>query len=235
MTVRLFEVGGCIRDELLGLKSKDVDFAVEAESFGAMRDYLITEGFKIYIEKPEFLTIRAMVPEGHKLRERAKDADFVLCRKDGPTIDGRRPEFVEPGTIMDDLARRDFTINAIARDVDGQFIDPFCGVADCERRILRFVGDPRERIKEDGLRILRGLRFILTKDLDPELDTEIAIFTTDLEEALRSVSAERIREELNKMFRHDTIGTLSLLRAFDLGSLDSIFKDGLRLESTLKE
>src|SRR5690606_30256826 len=113
--IQMFEVGGCVRDDLLGIPTKDVDFTVVAPSFDAMRDHLIREGFRIHVESPEFVAIRAGVPEGHPLRERTKDADFVLARKDAPTGDGRRPDFVEPGTLMDDLARRDFTVNAMAR------------------------------------------------------------------------------------------------------------------------
>jgi len=120
-----FEVGGCLRDEFKGIPSKDVDFAVEAPSFEAMRDELIEDGFEIFEERPEFFTIRAKVPKGNPLEDRTRVADFVMCRKDGPSSDGRRPDFVEPGTIFDDLARRDFTVNAIARNaITGEIIDP---------------------------------------------------------------------------------------------------------------
>jgi len=233
MNVKLYEVGGCVRDSLLGLDSKDVDFAVEATSYESMREYLINNGFVIYIEKPEYLTIRAKVPNGHKLRERTKDADFVLCRKDGPSSDSRRPDYVEAGTIYDDLARRDFTVNAIARDIDGNLIDPFNGVEDCKNKILRFVGNAHDRILEDGLRILRGFRFIITKGLHPTRLTRRALYS-DVPQRLSGVSEERIMEELNKMFAFDTLGTLRIFDSLTPATLKAFFKNKLRLEATMK-
>lgn len=234
MTIRIFEVGGCVRDELLGVNSKDVDFAVEAPSFAAMEAHIKGMGLKIFLSKEEFLTIRAGVPVGHQLRERCKDADFVLCRKDGPTADGRRPEFVEHGTIFDDLARRDFTVNAIARDpFTGDLIDPHGGVDDLEAKLLRFVGSAEERIKEDSLRILRGVRFSLTKGLT--LHEPWHFNSPALLAGLPAVSTERVREEINKMFAFDTLTTLEMLE--DLPNLrDAIFsRDDLSLESTMKK
>ena len=125
--IHFFEVGGCVRDSLLGRNTKDIDFTVVAPSFGAMRQHLLNEGFTIHVENPEFQTIRCGVPEGHVLRKRTKDADFVWARHEGPYSDGRHPDWVEPGTLLDDLERRDFTVNAIARGVDGHIIDPFDG------------------------------------------------------------------------------------------------------------
>lgn len=230
MTIRLFEVGGCVRDGLLGLSSKDVDFAVEAPSFEAMKEHIESEGLKIFLSKPEFLTIRAGVPKGHPLRKRCKDADFVLCRKDGPTFDGRRPEFVEPGTIFDDLARRDFTVNAIARCAEtGEIIDPHGGRIDLELRELNFVGDGEERIKEDALRILRGIRFSITKGLTI---VEPCLFNDHIPD---SVSNERIREELNKMLAHNTMAVLQVFEDFPILRESIFLRPGLSLEATMKK
>lgn len=233
MTVKLFEVGGCVRDKLLGVPSKDVDFAVEAESFEAMEQHIKAEGLKVFLSKPEFLTIRAGVPKGHPLRARCKDADFVLCRKDGPTTDGRRPDSVEPGTIFDDLARRDFTVNAIAVDVQsGEVIDPHGGAADLEARRLSFVGNPHARVEEDGLRLLRGLRFSLTKHLTI---AEPLAFRGDVKHLLRSVATERISDELNKMLAASTICTLVLLEEF-WEIRDAVFeRPGISLMATMKK
>ncbi|MGE3483468.1 MAG: hypothetical protein AB7L09_01930 [Nitrospira sp.] len=232
--IRMFEVGGCVRDELLGLQSKDVDFAVQARSFEQMERHIERLGLKIFLRKPEFLTIRAGVPNDHPLRKRCKDADFVLCRKDGPSSDGRHPDSVEAGTIFDDLARRDFTINAIARCADsGELLDPHGGVADLHARILRFVGDGEQRIREDALRILRGVRFALTKDLavdDPWMFNSPAMLA-----GLTAVSTERIREELNKMLAFDTRRTLLTLEDFP-NLRDVIFdRPDLSLEATMKK
>ena len=79
--VRVFKVGGAVRDQFLNRPNKDVDFAVEAESYDVMRNYILENGGKIYLETPEFLTIRGRMPD-------LGDADFVLCRKDGKYSDG---------------------------------------------------------------------------------------------------------------------------------------------------
>lgn len=234
--MRTYEVGGAIRDSLLGIESKDVDFAVEAESFEAMRDELIAQGFKVFLETPEFFTVRAKPPAGSKLAERTNVADFVLCRKDGPSSDGRRPDFVEAGTILDDLARRDFTVNAIARDVDtDELVDPFGGQRDLANRCLRFVGDPDERIREDGLRVLRAFRFMITKGLSADPNTLAALRSPLAIEMLGSVSIERVREELVKMFATDTLSSLNLFAGMSEDMQQAIFRDGLRLTPTLAE
>lgn len=235
MTIEMFEVGGCVRDDLLGLPSKDVDFVVIAPSFGAMRDHVQNElGLKIHVEKPDFVTIRAGVPKGHWLRSRCSDADFVLARRDGPSTDGRRPDFVEPGTLEDDLARRDFTVNAIARcPKTGRIIDPHSGVDDLRARELTFVGCAQARIEEDGLRLLRGLRFSLTKNLtivDPWVFNPL-----NAVQLLRSVATERIVVELDKMFAFDSLETLRLLGQFPRLQ-DAIFsRADLSLTASMKK
>jgi tRNA nucleotidyltransferase (CCA-adding enzyme) len=243
--MKIYEVGGAVRDSLLGVASKDVDFSVELTAeeceqhpglrpFGVMCGKLLSEGFKIYQENEEFLTIRAQAPKGWTFGGRpvVGGVDFVLCRKDSATGDGRRPDSVTPGTILDDLARRDFTVNAIARDMDGTLIDPHNGQEDLKNGVLRFVGDPMTRIREDGLRVMRALRFWVTKKLLFTKSTRLALQHADSSEMLKKVSVERIREELEKMLAHDTIITLYLLAQFPVGN--SIFRDGLRLSATLK-
>jgi len=232
--VEMFEVGGCVRDEMLGLRTKDVDFVVIAPSFDAMRAELVRQGFKIHVEKPEFVTIRAGVPKGHALRSRTRDADFVLARKDSATSDGRRPDFVEPGTLEDDLARRDFTVNAMARSADGRIIDPHGGREDLRAMSLRFVGNPRQRISEDGLRVLRGFRFMVTKGFTPSPLTAAALTEPLAVEMLAKVSTERIREELERMFAHDTLATLAVIESMPTAMREVIFGGSLRLSATMK-
>lgn len=235
MTVKVYEVGGCVRDDLLGVPTKDVDFVVEAGSYEEMREHLVAEGFKLYLEKPEFLTIRCGVPKGHRLREVTRDADFVLARKDGAYSDGRRPDEVVPGTLADDLARRDFTVNAMARDpYTGEVYDFHGGLQDLEWRVLRFVGDAMTRVREDGLRVLRGFRFMLTKDFSPATETEQALYSREAAEMLKKVSVERIREELEKMLKFDSERTVSLLGAAD-HLRKAVFRNGLRFSATLKK
>jgi len=233
--MRFYEVGGCVRDSYLGKTSKDVDFAVEAPSFAEMEKELAGRGFKIFESREDFLTIRAQVPASEPaLLARTKVADFVMCRKDSATGDGRRPDFVEPGTIRDDLRRRDFTMNAIAKDVlTGEVLDPHGGRDDISLKYLRFVGDPYQRIREDGLRVLRGLRFMITKGFEPEMETKDALMSTEARDMLWKVSVERVREELEKMFAHNSIEAMQLLVEYR-HLCGAMFRDGLRLMPTLK-
>lgn len=236
------EVGGAVRDKFLGLDSKDVDFvAVPTQQFDTADDAFVAlvanlkeQGFKVFLETPQFFTVRAQVPEGHFLKERTNVTDFVLARKDGPSSDGRRPDFVLPGTLMDDLERRDFTVNAMAI-LDGELIDPFSGREDLQSNLLRFVGNPTDRIAEDGLRVMRALRFSVTKGFDIDADTWDAINSDFAAEMLMKVSTERIREELEKMFFADTLWSMRLLNDVEESVQKAIFRDGLRLMPTLKQ
>lgn len=231
--MKVYEVGGCVRDSLLGVPTKDVDFAVEASSFEEMEREIRAEGFSVYMTKPEFLTVRAGVPTGHPLRARCKDADFVLCRAEGDYRDGRHPSSVRPGTILEDLARRDFTVNAMARDLDGKLVDPHNGELDCRSKLLRFVGEPMDRIREDGLRVLRALRFVVTRGFRLQADTARALRSDSAADMIRHVSEERVREELEKMFACDTLHTLLLLDEFPVVER-AVFSRKLRLQPTLR-
>ncbi len=221
----IYLVGGYVRDKLMNLPSKDMDYSVEAPSFEKMQKEIIRLGGEIFLESPEYFTIRA--------RLNGDVSDFVLCRKEGKYSDGRRPDKVEVGTIFDDLSRRDFTMNAIAiRMSDGEYIDPHNGKKDIENKLIRCVGDTQDRMREDYLRGLRALRFSITKNM--QIDDEIVDFLLDYDfvEGIESVSEERIREELYKMFRHNTRQTLATIYHFELNYL---FDGRMWLCPTLKE
>lgn len=244
MTAKMFEVGGCVRDSLLGVRTKDIDFAVEMvedfsdadEAFAALTASLEAEGFKIFESRSEFFTIRAMFPSGKERVPGVRVADFVLCRKDGPSSDGRRPDFVLAGSLQDDLERRDFTMNAIARDESGSLIDPFDGRHDIAGRVIRFVGDPMERLREDGLRALRGLRFSITKGFEFAPETLEALTSDEVPALLAGVSKERMRDELDKMFATDTLASLDLLcHVMPPEFLTVLFDAGLRLKPTMEK
>jgi tRNA nucleotidyltransferase (CCA-adding enzyme) len=222
--VKFYKVGGCVRDEIIGRNIKDIDFSVEASSYDEMRKEILRIGGTIYLETPKFLTIRANIPG-------IGTTDYVLCRKDGAYNDGRHPEKVEVGTIHDDLARRDFTMNAIAK-YNGTYIDPHGGIEDISNRIIRCVGSPEKRFTEDGLRILRAFRFAIT--LGFKLDVKICSFlqSSNLRSLLWGVSKERIREELFKMFRADSISSFRTLDGFGMWFL---FEDDLWLKPTLEQ
>ena len=203
--VKIYQVGGCVRDKFLNLKPKDIDYAVEASSYEEMKEHINKFG-NIYVETPKYFTLRGKL--------NGIDADFTLCRKERGYSDNRRPDEVEVGTLYEDISRRDFTCNAIAIDEDDNVIDYFDGRKDIENGILRCVRDTKERLSEDGLRAFRALRFNVTKGLQ---------FTPELDKALKSdwilpiidtVSTERVRQEMSKCFEFSTLNTILLLEKY---------------------
>jgi len=169
---RAWIVGGCVRDELLS----QLDGKAEADIRG---DWDIATS-----ARPEQVQklFRRVIPTGIQhgtVTVLMKRAGYEVTTLRGETeySDGRRPDsvyFVDD--IKDDLARRDFTINAIAYDpLEDRLIDPFDGVRDLRARVLRAVGDPALRFGEDGLRVLRAARFVATLEVSLEAKTESAI------------------------------------------------------------
>jgi tRNA nucleotidyltransferase/poly(A) polymerase len=257
----MFEVGGCVRDEILGVPSKDIDFTVVLDDefaedgfnrqgntpFEAMTLNLRKMGFKIFLETPEFLTVRAQFPETYEHKgfdpvsnrwvsepRKGITADFVLARREAEYTDGRRPDKVIPGTLEDDLARRDFTMNAIAKAADGSYIDPFNGLADIDARIIRAVGDPVERLAEDALRAVRALRFSVTKGFHIELGLRFAMQDDAVLDAIvNKISDERIQQELSKMFRFDSRASIRAMFGFGLLT-DAVFAGSVSLDATMK-
>lgn len=226
MSVKFYLVGGAVRDKLLGLESKDMDYAVEAPSYQDMIAAIKERGGEIFLEKPEYATVRAKVPN-------LGTADFVLCRKDGYYSDGRRPDSVAPGTLLDDLSRRDFTINAMAIDEAGKIIDPFNGQNDLKNKEIKCVGNAKDRLTEDSLRMLRAIRFAITKDMTISEDIDWFMYYGN-PELIKNVSVERIREELYKCFKHNTPKTLHYLQAYHCMT-EIIFENGLWLKPTLEQ
>lgn len=224
---KFYLVGGFVRDQLLGVKSKDKDYTCVAPSFDAMRQAIIDRGGKIFLETPEYFTIRALVPEFGA-------CDYVLARKESNYSDGRRPDKVEVGTLEDDLSRRDFTVNAMALDEQGRLIDPFDGKTDLELKLLKCVGDANERFSEDSLRLLRAVRFAITKGFEFHWEIREALRNKNMIDKLRNVSSERIREELHRCFKFDTRKTLEFVMIkFPL--LMTAFPEGMWLMPTMKE
>ena len=222
--VKIYEVGGAVRDQFRGKVAKDRDFVIEGTDFDGMRELILGKGGEIFLETPKYFTIRAKLPD-------IGAADFALCRADGEYKDGRHPENVQQATILTDLARRDFTMNAIAVNVDtAEVIDPFDGRGDVRRGIIKCVGNPTERFNEDRLRILRALRFRIV--LGFFLDDEIIRYLSNEFVDLSGVSAERIREELFKMFNYDTQRSLALLANFP-ELRQQIFAHNIKLVPTL--
>lgn len=181
-------VGGCVRDLLLGRGVSDWDVATDARPDEVMRIF------------PK--TIPTGVAHG-TVTVLLKRVGYEVTTLRGETTysDGRRPDAVHfVDDITADLARRDFTINAIAIEpTTGHVIDPFDGRGDLQRRLLRAVGNPLERFAEDGLRVLRAARFVATLELDLDDATKHAIAPTL--DTYRKVSAERVRDEWMKAMK----------------------------------
>ncbi len=185
---RAWIVGGCVRDTLLGEPVNDWDVTTSAlpEKVQATFEKVIPTGI-------DHGTVMVLW--------KGRPYEVTTLRGEGAYSDGRRPDSVVfVGDIDHDLARRDFTVNAIAYDpVDGRVVDPFHGLVDMRAKVLRAVGDPKERFQEDGLRILRGARFVATLEFELEDATEAA-FRGALD-TYRKVSPERVREEWLKTMK----------------------------------
>ena len=248
MELKLFEVGGKVRDEILGLSSKDVDYTVVLPQnmlhlhpevgFDFMSTQLQEEGFKIFLSTPDCFTIRAKFPEGSE--HEGLVADFVMARKEVGYIPSTRQPILELGTLEDDLLRRDFTVNAIARDLEGNLIDPFNGVEAIKNKILDTPQDPMKTLKEDPLRILRALRFSITKDFTIKDRVWVAMGQPGILKALsETVSQERMREEITKMMKFNTVATMNLLVDVDRdlipNLLDLVFQNGMWLKPTTEK
>jgi tRNA nucleotidyltransferase/poly(A) polymerase len=125
-------------------------------------------------------------------------------------------------------------MNAIAKAADGTLIDPFDGQGDIERRVIRAVGDAHQRIiVEDALRGMRALRFSVQKSFRISQEVGDVLLSDDFKQALRNISTERVRDELEKMFKASTVGSLFLIQQFDLEH--TLFNStGLRLMPTMK-
>src|SRR5580658_3310485 len=185
---RAWIVGGCVRDLFLGRAASDWDVATDArpKELVAIFPRAIPTG----IEHGTVTVVKA-----------GRHYEVTTLRGEGTYSDGRRPDWVTfVDEITADLARRDFTVNAIALDpLDGKVIDPHAGRGDLERGILRAVGDPKERFAEDGLRVLRAARFVATLELSLDPETEAAIRPTL--DTYRKVAAERVRDEWVKTMK----------------------------------
>ncbi len=211
-------VGGAVRDLLRSADAHDFDVATSAhphevtQLFG--RRSVIPTG-----EKHGTVTVLVRRPgQGTSGQEPERDhVEVTTFRGEGAYSDGRRPDNVSfVGSLVEDLKRRDFTMNAIAYDATADRVeDPFGGRADLDARLIRAVGDPLERFREDGLRTMRAVRFAaqLGFALDPPTEAAIA----GALDVFRKVSVERVRDELVKILgsQRPSVG-LELMRTTGL-------------------
>ena len=178
--------GGCVRDVLRGQMSKDIDIATDARPDTVQklfpRTYAVGAHFGVIV-----------------VLENEFQFEVATFRSDGAYLDGRRPVEVHFATAEEDAARRDFTINGMFFDPEkNEVIDFVGGRADLEKRVIRAIGDPAQRFAEDRLRLLRAVRFatVLEYEIEPATwDAVVAQAAT-----IKEISAERIREELVRIF-----------------------------------
>ena len=184
-----YAVGGCVRDSLLGRTPTDWDITTSADPSDVQRLFSRT------------------IPTGIEhgtvtVRMRGKSFEVTTFRIDGKYSDGRHPESVTfTASLEEDLARRDFTVNAMAYAPDKGLIDLFDGRRHLEEKIICAVGDPEKRFGEDALRILRALRF--SAQLSFSIEERTAAAVRKLAGTLERISAERIRTELEKLITSD--------------------------------
>ncbi len=182
-----YAVGGCTRDLLMGRESQDTDITTSA---------LPEEIKKVF---SSFRTLDTGIKHGTVtvLIDRVP-LEITTYRTEKGYSDGRHPDEVSfTRSLEEDLKRRDFTVNSIAYSPEKGFTDPFGGKKDIDGKIIRCVGNPRERFTEDSLRILRGLRFASV--LSFEIEKETAAAMRECRELLNIVSKERVFSELSKL------------------------------------
>lgn len=226
MKYELYQIGGHVRDGILGVPSKDIDYTVVIDNDGgtecimnncraidiyttpeaAFNDFveeIKSQGYEVFLETPDCLTVRARMPHTKEV------ADFVIARKETYIPESRTPT-ATLGTLEDDIMRRDFTLNAIAKDMDGNLIDLVGGVKDLRQGILRTPVDAMVSFNDDPLRILRAIRFKVTRGFDFSDSVMSALIHYPMKR-LELISEERIREELFKCFDHHSYKTMLTL------------------------
>lgn len=185
-------VGGCVRDAILGREPEDWDITTDAKPEEVKSIFRTTVDTGI-----EHGTVTVLLPK-EEAGEEARSFELTTFRIDGEYKDSRHPKQVSFTTsLTEDLARRDFTINAMAYHMDRGLIDPFLGMKDLENKTLRAVGKAEERFSEDALRMMRGIRF--SAQLNFSLEEDCFLGMRKLKGNLAKVSKERIAVELWKL------------------------------------
>lgn len=198
--LRIYVVGGYVRDLLLGLPSQDLDFAV-ASTPEEIDERLLLECYKTRYGTFSF------TEDGYHIT-------LACLRKEKRYLDFRHPaEISFDATLDEDAMRRDFTINALYLTMDGEILDPpGNGVSDLKQRKIRMIGDPDLRIKEDPLRILRSYRF---KDrFDFEIEQNLTRSIMNNKELLNQLREDKIKDELRKFSKE---GKESMIKELSWG------------------
>lgn len=214
-------VGGCVRDILVSREPKDWDITTNATPEQIISVFTDT-GLRIVYENT-FGTV-SIVFEQEPLESSLREIQITPYRTEGDYSDNRHPDSVSFSTnILDDLSRRDLTINAIALNpVTHEIIDPFHGKQSLEKGIIESVGDPTERFTEDSLRIMRAIRFSAQLNMSVSYETLTAI--TKTKDLLKNVSIERIRDEFIKIVNSKN-PAIALFHMKQLGLLEYVIPE----------
>jgi len=204
-------VGGCVRDRVMGISSKDIDVCTNAlpDQVRKIFDRTVPVG-------EAFNVILVVSPD----EEKPMTVEVATYRKDVGVKDGRHPERIETATAREDVERRDFTMNGMLYDpVEDKIIDWVSGQKDIAKKIVRAIGEPKARLQEDYLRILRAIRF--SSRFEFKIDPPLWSAVKEEAPGLRKISAERIFDELTRMLtegkarvafeRLDEAGVLALV------------------------
>lgn len=216
----LYLVGGSVRDRFLGRPISDLDLATDAHPEQVKDLASLVQPDALYLVGQKFGTVGLIF--GHT------KVEVTTFRTEAYLPLSRWPEVAFTGTLEEDLWRRDFTVNAMALDpMTGEIADPTGGRTDLERRVLRAVGEPRERFTEDPLRLLRAVRF--ASQLGFAVDEKTSLAIKEQAALIKTVSAERIGEEMSRVLLspHPTHG---LRLAKDMGLLELVIPELVRME-----
>lgn len=208
----IYLVGGCVRDYLLGTSPKDYDMTTSLKPDEILE---LFSDYTCFTIGKKFGTIGLLTGIGI--------IEITTFRVDGLYLDNRKPQEVHfTQNIKEDLARRDFTMNAMAYHPQKGLVDPFFGQEALEKKIITTVGDPDKRFKEDGLRILRALRFMgqLNFSICPKVEESMKRQAS----LIQNLSPERIRDEMEKILLQDK-PSLCLKKLVDLGLMEYIFPE----------
>lgn len=209
---RGYIVGGCIRDTLLGKIPYDWDITTDAKPDDITK---IFNNYKVILTGVKHGTVSVIINNNQY--------EITTFRIEEEYIDNRRPKNVKfTKKIVDDLSRRDFTVNAIAYNYKENLVDPFNGRKDINNKIIKTVGNPFLRFSEDALRILRGVRFAVQHNFKIDEETNLAI--RKLGYLLENISVERIRDEFNKILLSEK-PSKGIYLLIDLGLIDYILPE----------
>lgn len=222
-----YVIGGYVRDLLLGRQSKDIDVVCVGSGIGLAK--------KVANRLPGKANLSVFKNFGTaQVKYKDQEVEFVGARKESYRNDSRKP-IVEDGTLKDDQERRDFTINALAISLNqerfGELVDPFEGISDLKKKVIKTPLDPSITFSDDPLRIMRAFRFAAQLNFDIHPDTFEAIQQNV--DRLNIVSQERITDELNKLILSKNPG-YGFNLMYHAGVLKTVFPEMAKLQGVKK-